>query len=108
MSDLTSKWFFTDGRSRERGVEPTYRLRIRAVSGNPVPTDGLPLVSEPANDGTQLISLTGMTEFLACVEAWGCPVTVAPPESGELPWILELEDGLHEGSPLLEGLNHAA
>jgi hypothetical protein len=94
--DLKSKWFFTDSRSRERDVRVEMRIRIRAVSGRPVATDGTPVVSEPDPDsGDQLLSIVGLGELMACIHAWGCPVTISPPE-GELPWQLELEDGVHE------------
>lgn len=92
-------WFFTDERSKERPIEAEYRIQVRAVSGRKVPTDGLPVVSEvdPAS-GHQLLSLTGLTELLACVEVWGVPVTLAPPEDPGLPWLLELEDGIHDAN----------
>ncbi len=93
-TDVKTKWFFTDDRSRERDVQAEYRIRVSAVSGKTVPVDGLPVVSLPDAEGTQLLSLTGLTELLACIQAWGCPVTISPPD-GELPWELELEDGVH-------------
>lgn len=102
-SEIQSKWLFTDHRSREREVRSEYRILVRSVSGARVPTDGLPVVSEADEEGQQLLSLTGLTELQACIESWGCPVTISPPE-GELPWQLELEDGLHSSSPLLKGL----
>lgn len=94
MPDLKSKWMFTDARSEGRNPHTEYRIQVRAVSGRRVPTNGLPVVSERAPDGTQLISLTGLSELQSCIHAWGCPVTISPPE-GELPWMLELEDGPH-------------
>lgn len=99
MGDIKSQWMFTDARSQSRDLAAEYRIRVRAVSGNPVPTDGLPVVSLPDVDGEQLLSLTGLTELLACISAWGCPVTISPAE-GDLPWALELEDGIHRESPL--------
>ena len=71
------------------------RIRIRAVSGRPVPTDGVPVVSEPdPESGMQLLSIVGLAELMSCIHTWGCPVTISPPE-GSLPWQLELEDGKH-------------
>lgn len=103
MREIASKWFFTDPRSAERDVEREYRFRVRCVSGDPVPTNGLPVVSERTAEGDQLLSLTGLSELLQCVQAWGCPFTISPPE-GELPWMCELEDGLRPESPLRKDL----
>lgn len=102
-SDLRTKWFFTDARSHERDVQEELRIQVRAVSGQPVPTNGLPVVSLPDDNGHQLLSLTGLNELMRCVREWACPVTISPAE-GDLPWILELEDGIRPDSPLLAGL----
>jgi hypothetical protein len=93
---LKSRWFFTDQRSRaDPDLGAVTRIRVRAVSGREVSTHGMPCVSErdPAS-GLQILTLEGLAELMACIQAWACPVTISPPE-GDLPWELELEDGLH-------------
>jgi hypothetical protein len=98
--ELRSKWFFADERSQHRDTGREWRIRARCVSGARVPTDGLPVVSEWNDDEQcQLLSLTGLAELESCVRAWGCPVTISPAD-GDLPWMLELEDGIHRESPL--------
>lgn len=104
-SEPRTKWMFTDARSAARDVNTEWRLRVRAVSGRRVPTNGLPVVSEMDTDeGCQLISLTGLMELEQCIRTWGCPVTISPPEGDALPWMIEIEDGLRPDSPLLAGL----
>lgn len=95
-SELRSKWFFGDARSKQRDISAEWRIRVRAVSGRRVKTDGLPVVSEMNTDeGCQMLSLTGLRELEECIKAWGCPVTISPPD-GPLPWMFELEDGPRE------------
>lgn len=78
-----------------------YSMKIRCVSGNIVPHPDLGHL-KPGADGYARIVLSNLEQLMTLVEWWDCPVTVAPP--GETPdtrfWVVELEDGLHEGTEL--------
>lgn len=72
-----------------------YRMRCRSVAGVPV-TDVDDHPFPQREDGWQDFTMGGLSELMALIEFWGCPVTICPPEPGTEFWSLELEDGKHD------------
>jgi hypothetical protein len=97
----------SDASSLPQGV---FRLRARCVSGKALPeVAGITFPRVVSAPTWQWVEVPGLTALLRLIEAWGCPVTLAPPEEGAPYYSLELEDGRHGplGS-LLDQKGHAA